>query len=68
MLLECHAQVTIHFYSGGSLDYSVLLSAMRLALRLSTPKHNQSTPVLERPKRTPKIKVLTRELLKYITD
>jgi hypothetical protein len=68
MLLACQAQVTIHFYSGGSLDYSVRLSAMHLALRLNTPKHNQSTPVLERPKRTPKIKVLTRELLKYITD
>lgn len=41
---------------------------MRLASRLSTPKQNQFTTVLERPKRTPKIKVLTRELQEYIMD
>lgn len=32
------------------------------------PNTTSQTSVLERPKRSPKIKVLTRELQKYITD
>ena len=41
---------------------------LQCALPRGSALPNKTSHVLERPKPTPKIKVLTRELLKYITD